>query len=344
MLYLAEVQKRGGLIGGRTALKLLASQRGDAPWQAVTAEQPLTTDKANEFPGGMLVLVDIVGDQQVQRVQSATPKLLSLLLEHGGSGQRPQKTVDATEIEVWRESLTVQSQELERRRQALDAREEDLRRLQQAPVTDPNLAQEFREQLRTLRERTATLPIGHPAAIAQLIHRVGELQERLLQVLDLPQKVDLGHLRQQSGADLAPQHAQILQERERLQRFVDDQEEELRLQRLEITALEQPVAGGPADAAAVERAWERYRMLDRSLDDQRQIAHAHRRLEALYAQLAQLPQENSDPLLLTLIDLMTVKLPRLSEQLQALQEPDLERLRQQLHQGLETLEQHLPSA
>ena len=343
VLYLAEVQKRGGLIGGRSTLKLLASQRGDAPWQAVTAEAPLNTDKANDFPAGMLVLVDIVGEQQIQRVQSATPKLLSLLLEHSPGGTRTPKTVDATEIEVWRESLTVQSQELERRRQALEAREEELRRQQQAPVSDPNRAQEFREQLHSLRERAEALPTSHTAAIAQLLTRIGELQQQLLQGLDLPQKVDLVQLRQQSSADLTPQYEQIHQECERLQRFVEDQEEELRLQRLEITALEQPSDGRAPDATAVERAWERYRMLDRSLDDQRQIANTHRRLEVLYALVAQQPQDGADPMLVSLFDLLTRKLPRLAEQLQTLQEPDLDHLRQQLSQGIEALENHLSS-
>ncbi|MBD0343987.1 MAG: hypothetical protein ICV63_03960, partial [Coleofasciculus sp. Co-bin14] len=72
MLYLAEVQKQkgGGLLGGggKTTLKLLACQRTDQSWSAVPGEEAIPApEEANNMNAGVLVLIDLGGNRQVQR-------------------------------------------------------------------------------------------------------------------------------------------------------------------------------------------------------------------------------------------------------------------------------------
>ncbi|MEL0593830.1 MAG: hypothetical protein U1O81_06130, partial [Planktothrix rubescens PR223] len=52
MLYLAEVQKQSnkfGLGGGRTELKLLACQRGENNWSAVSGDEVVLAEDATNF-------------------------------------------------------------------------------------------------------------------------------------------------------------------------------------------------------------------------------------------------------------------------------------------------------
>ncbi|BAU10305.1 hypothetical protein LEP3755_07890 [Leptolyngbya sp. NIES-3755] len=127
MLYLAEVvQKKGGIMGGgKSELKLLACQRGEQNWSAITAEEVIAADEAGKFSPGTLLLVDLTGNKQVQRVQEAGRPIANMLQTFSRL-QDKIKTKEA-EIEQWNESLTYQSQELTRREMEMEARQEELK-------------------------------------------------------------------------------------------------------------------------------------------------------------------------------------------------------------------------
>lgn len=131
MLYLAEVQKRPsgfGLGGGKTDLKLLASQRGENNWVAVPGEEVIAADEAKEFSPGSLVLVDLNNSKQVQQIQDAARQLVKILQNFSRSQEKSKTQWE--EIEQWKASLTFQAQELNRREMELQAKEEQLEELQ----------------------------------------------------------------------------------------------------------------------------------------------------------------------------------------------------------------------
>jgi archaellum component FlaC len=130
VLYLAEVQKKSGFIGGAKAeLKLLACQRTEQHWTAISGDEVLPSDEANNYNAGSLVLVDIAGNRQVQRVQEAGRPLVSIL-QNFSRMQEKFKTQEE-EIEQWKQSLTYQSQELNRREMDMEARREQLQQMEE---------------------------------------------------------------------------------------------------------------------------------------------------------------------------------------------------------------------
>jgi len=147
VLYLAEVQKKSGFIGAAKAeLKLLACQRSEQNWTAVPGDESLQSDEANNFAAGALVLVDIAGNRQVQRVQEAGRPLVSIL-QNFSRMQEKFKTQEE-EIEQWKQSLTYQSQELNRREMEMETRREELQQMEE----DIEKFDAQRQELETLRE------------------------------------------------------------------------------------------------------------------------------------------------------------------------------------------------
>ncbi|MBD2105267.1 pilus motility taxis protein HmpF [Leptolyngbya sp. FACHB-261] len=129
MLYLAEVQKKGSFMGARTELRLLARQQSEQSWVAITGEEWLSSEEASAFNSGALVLVDIAGNRQVQRVQEASRQLVSILQNF--SRLQEKFRTQEEEIEQWKQSLTYQSQELNRREMEMEARREQLQQLEE---------------------------------------------------------------------------------------------------------------------------------------------------------------------------------------------------------------------
>ena len=131
MLYLAEVQKKsGGLLGGGKAeFKLLACQRSEQSWVAVSGDEVITAEEASIYNPGALVLVDLTASKQVQRVQEAARPLVSIL-QNFSRWQEKFKTQEE-EIEQWKQSLTYQSQELNRREMEMEARREQLQQMEE---------------------------------------------------------------------------------------------------------------------------------------------------------------------------------------------------------------------
>ncbi len=130
MLYLAEVQiQKGGVFGGSKAqLKLLACQRGEQNWSAVS-EETIAADDASKFNEGTLVLVELNASKQIQRPPSEAARQLVSILQNFSRQYEKSKTQEE-EIEQWKQSLTFQSQELNRREMELQALEEQLREME----------------------------------------------------------------------------------------------------------------------------------------------------------------------------------------------------------------------
>ncbi|MBF2029026.1 MAG: hypothetical protein IGS48_20070 [Oscillatoriales cyanobacterium C42_A2020_001] len=148
MLYLAEVQKKSGgiLSGGKAELKLLACQRTEQNWTAVPGDDVIPADEANNYAAGAMVLVDIAGNRQIQRIQEAGRPLVSIL-QNFSRMQEKFKTQEE-EIEQWKQSLTYQSQELNRREMEMETRREQLQQMEE----DFEQFESQRQELEALQE------------------------------------------------------------------------------------------------------------------------------------------------------------------------------------------------
>ena len=130
MLYLAEVQKpkSGFNISGRTKaeLKLLACQRSEQNWSAIPGEELVAApEEANNYSPGVLVLVDMNANRQIQsQLREAGKHLVGILQNLSRQIEKYKKEAD--EIESWRQSLSLQSQQLQLRQEEIYGREEDL--------------------------------------------------------------------------------------------------------------------------------------------------------------------------------------------------------------------------
>ena len=130
MLYLAEVQKpkSGFNISGRSKaeLKLLACQRTEQNWSAIPGEELVAApDEANNYNPGVLVLVDMNANRQIQsQLRDAGKQLVGILQNLSRQIEKYKKEAD--EIESWRQSLSLQTQQLQLRQEEIYGREEDL--------------------------------------------------------------------------------------------------------------------------------------------------------------------------------------------------------------------------
>ncbi|HIK55611.1 MAG TPA: hypothetical protein IGS37_10670 [Synechococcales cyanobacterium M55_K2018_004] len=130
MLYLAEVQRRKGVIGpGKAEFRLLACQRSESSWSAVPGEEVVPAPDDVPYNAGALVMVELSAGRQIQRHNEAGRQLVSIL-QNFSRLQEKFKTQEE-EIEQWKESLIFQSQELNSRQAEMDAREEQLRQMEE---------------------------------------------------------------------------------------------------------------------------------------------------------------------------------------------------------------------
>jgi chromosome segregation ATPase len=152
VLYLAEVQKKSGVFGGGKAeLKLLACQRADS-WSAIPNEEVISAEEANSLNPGVLVLVDLTANKQVQRLRQDTAgELLKILQSFSRQIEKYKKESD--EIDQWKESLIFQSEELQRREEETQAQLEKLDRIE---AESEQLAQE-RQEMDSVRSEAAKL-------------------------------------------------------------------------------------------------------------------------------------------------------------------------------------------
>jgi len=124
VLYLAEVQKKTGFIGGGKAeFKLLACQRGET-WTAVPGDEVLPAPDDSNYSAGALVMIELSNNRQIQRHYDAGRPLVGILQNF--SNQTKKSKAQEEEIEQWKQSLTFQSQELNRRELELETRQEQV--------------------------------------------------------------------------------------------------------------------------------------------------------------------------------------------------------------------------
>lgn len=186
MLYLAEVQKQKsgfGLGGSKAELKLLARQQGEHSWIAEPRDSVVPADEANSFNPGALVLVELSANKQVQRIQEAAAKLVSILQNFSQAHDKFKNKEE--EIQQWQESLTYMSQELNRREMEMQAREEQLEMMQeQIEQYEPKLQEleALREESYRLQEDVSRGQQELEAAWEQLRAQTQQLDERQVQM------------------------------------------------------------------------------------------------------------------------------------------------------------------
>lgn len=132
--------------GGKAELRLLACQRSEQNWTAVPGEDLIPSDEASNYGAGTLVLADIGGNRQVQRIQEAGRPIVSIL-QNFSRLQEKFKTQEE-EIEQWKQSLTYQSQELNRREMEMESRREQLQQMEE----DFEQFEQQRQELEALQE------------------------------------------------------------------------------------------------------------------------------------------------------------------------------------------------
>ncbi len=154
MLYLAEVHKKTGFMGAKTELKLLAQKQSEHNWSPISGEELLQADAANDYNAGVLVLVEMDGNQQFKSIQDATRQLVVILKSF--SRMREKFKTQEEEIEGWKQSLIYQSQELTRREVDMEARAEEIQEWEAESQKIEQQRQEFeatRTQILQLKEQ-----------------------------------------------------------------------------------------------------------------------------------------------------------------------------------------------
>lgn len=179
MLYLAEVLKKTGFMGAKTELKLLARQQSEQNWIALSGEELISTDAANEYSTGVLVLVELGANNQIQGIQDATRQLIGILKNF--SKIKDKFSSQEEEIEGWKQSLIYQSQELTRREVDMESRAEELEQWQAESEKIAQQRQEFEE----MRDQVVQLKDQIESDRQQLEEGWGKLQQAQREFEDL---------------------------------------------------------------------------------------------------------------------------------------------------------------
>jgi chromosome segregation ATPase len=183
VLYLAEVLRKNRVIGsGKAEFKLLACQRSEQQWSAVSGEEIVAAPDDVAYAAGALVMVELSSSKQVQRHSDAGRQLVSIL-QNFSRLQEKSKT-QGEEIEQWKESLTYQSQELNRREMEMEARLEELQQMEEKfQLLEPQqqeleAAQQEIAQLREEYDRKSQELEGAWAHLQGEMNRFQEQQEQ----------------------------------------------------------------------------------------------------------------------------------------------------------------------
>lgn len=214
MLYLAEVQKKSGVIrSGKAELKLLACQRGENSWSAVPGEEIIPAPEDANYSAGALVMIELSGNRQIQRHSEAGRQLVSIL-QNFSRVQERFKTQEE-EIEQWKQSLTYQSQELNRREMEMEARQEQLQQMEEDFVQLEQQRQEIEtrqadvERLKDEFERKSEELEGAWAHLRGEMSRFEEMQSQAQQSagLDEEKAQQLQELLNRLAGAIAPTEA-----------------------------------------------------------------------------------------------------------------------------------------
>ncbi len=144
MWHLAQVKIQDE---GKAQLQLLAHQKAEHAWAVLSEEANDLCIEADSYAEGTLLLVELNGSRQVQKVQEATSWILGVIEQYLAVGITPAVLQEEVQrAEQWRQSLTLKSQELQRRALEMEARREQIQEL------EDNLLQE-KEQLESLADQ-----------------------------------------------------------------------------------------------------------------------------------------------------------------------------------------------
>ncbi|MBE7381494.1 MAG: hypothetical protein F6J95_008810 [Leptolyngbya sp. SIO1E4] len=179
MLYLAEVQKKTGFIGGGKAeFKLIACQRSDT-WAAVPKDEIIAAPDDASYSAGALVMVELSNNRQIQRHYDAGRPLVGILQNF--SNQAKKSKAQEEEIEQWKQSLTFQSQELNRRELELETRQEQVEQAEADLEQLESQRQEIetsQQELDQLRQELERKNQDLEGAWAQLNGEIRRFEER----------------------------------------------------------------------------------------------------------------------------------------------------------------------
>ncbi len=138
MIYLAQVQKQG--LSSKLGLRLLAHQEAEYTWKLINEQNVIPDVKAilgdrNPIPlsEGLLVLVELSPNGQIESLQNATHWVMDLVRTYLTNGVTPAFLQQETErAEKWRQSLSLQTQDLARRALEVEARREQIQALEES--------------------------------------------------------------------------------------------------------------------------------------------------------------------------------------------------------------------
>ena len=131
MLYLAQVQKQK--LPAQLELRLLAHQQTTYKWEVEEQEKIISVAEDIPLQEGLLVLVELSPQGELQSVQDATTWVLELVKTYLTSGVTPAFLKAETDrSEQWRQSLTLQNQDLSRRSLEVEARREQIQALEES--------------------------------------------------------------------------------------------------------------------------------------------------------------------------------------------------------------------
>lgn len=350
MLYLAEVlQKKSGPFGGnKTDLKLLACQRGES-WSGISGEEilPLSPEEGSKYGDGALVLVEVGGNRQVQRINPG--RELVGILQNFSRLQEKYKTKEE-EIEQWKESLTYQAHELNRREMEIQARQEELAQMEQEVERFEEQRQEInssREEVDRLKEeidrnrselegawahlkgeqeRVKELEAQYKPQAAlddQQARQIQEILERLSQTIASPEPI-----REQLGWALEALNQE--------QAILDQHWQQLEQQRAAATALQERV---DRQASNLQTRWEDFSKAQNEVEQAKETLKIQKNslsLKQEYAQTLSIQLRNQDELYQ-----QVQRLAAMSSEVKISQEIDLEALERMATGELQAVTQNL---
>ncbi|HEY9650868.1 MAG TPA: hypothetical protein V6C95_09405, partial [Coleofasciculaceae cyanobacterium] len=150
MLHLAQVQNNES--AGGKELMLLARQHSENSWALINPENvPLSNN--HSLNDGLLVLVDLSEDREVNSIEMTTEWLLDFIQTYLTTGITPGFLQEEAErSEQWRQDLTQRSQTLTQQRLEMEARREQIQTLEENLRRDTQQLESKTAQLQAREE------------------------------------------------------------------------------------------------------------------------------------------------------------------------------------------------
>ncbi|MCM1985188.1 pilus motility taxis protein HmpF [Lyngbya confervoides BDU141951] len=286
-------------MGAKTELKLLARQQSDQNWKALPGDELIATDAASDYGAGVLVLVELGKNNQIQGVQDATRQLINILMNF--SKMKEKFGAQEEEIEGWKQSLIYQSQELTRREVDIESRAEELEQWE----SESQKIQEQRREFEETKAQILELKDKIESDRQQLEEGWGKLHQAQRELEDLQathsgalsdtqvQQIEVLLAQLESSVDPSGDVQQILQEVEHQLHLAQKSLEE---DRVRLAQLQQQVQAQESLTQQTHQSWEYAQsslaeavvdclQCQSQLDLQRELQHLLREQSMFYASL-----------------------------------------------------------